>query len=130
MAAGPSGLRIQHLIDAAEVPLQTPVLHSLRAVINTILRKSRSVSGGSKLCSQRHPSNCSWRILALPNRMNYASCDVQMHHVVSRCTMRCPDAPCGVQIQHHVVMQHHVVPRCTMWCPDAPCGAQMHHVVS
>ena len=36
-AAGPSGLRIQHLIDAAEVPLQTPVLHSLRAVIDDLV---------------------------------------------------------------------------------------------
>eukprot|EP00731_Ephydatia_muelleri_P025447 Em0017g530a len=36
-AAGPSGLRIQHLIDAAEVPLQTPVLHSLRAVIDLLV---------------------------------------------------------------------------------------------
>ena len=35
-AAGPSGLRIQHLIDAAEVQLQTPILHSLRAVINIL----------------------------------------------------------------------------------------------
>ena len=35
-AAGPSGLRIQHLIDAAEVPLQTPILHSLRAVVNLL----------------------------------------------------------------------------------------------
>ncbi|KAL5479457.1 hypothetical protein EMCRGX_G022983 [Ephydatia muelleri] len=35
-AAGPSGLRIQHLIDAAEVPLQTPILHLLRAVINLL----------------------------------------------------------------------------------------------
>ena len=36
-AAGPSGLQIQHLIDAAEVPLQTPVLHSLRAVIDLLV---------------------------------------------------------------------------------------------
>ena len=36
-AAGPSGLRIQHLKNAAEVPLQTPVLHSLRAVIDLLV---------------------------------------------------------------------------------------------
>ena len=35
-AAGPSGLRIQHLIDVAEIPLHTPVLQSLRAVINLL----------------------------------------------------------------------------------------------
>ena len=35
-AAGPSGLCIQHLIDAAEVPLQTPILQLLRKVINIL----------------------------------------------------------------------------------------------
>ena len=35
-SAGPSGLRIQHIIDASEVPLQTPILQSLRAVINLL----------------------------------------------------------------------------------------------
>ena len=39
-AAGPSGLRIQHLIDAAEVPLQTSLLHILRAVINLLISGS------------------------------------------------------------------------------------------
>ena len=34
--AGPSGLRIQHLLDAVEVPLQTPILHSLKAVVNIL----------------------------------------------------------------------------------------------
>ena len=35
-AAGPFGLRIQHLIDAAEVPLQTHILLLLRKVINIL----------------------------------------------------------------------------------------------
>ena len=35
-SAGPSGLRIQHIIDASEVPLQTPILQSLRAIINLL----------------------------------------------------------------------------------------------
>ena len=34
--AGPSGLRIQHLLDAVEVPLQSPILHSLKAVVNIL----------------------------------------------------------------------------------------------
>eukprot|EP00731_Ephydatia_muelleri_P004441 Em0002g617a len=34
--SGPSGLRIQHLLDAVEVPLQTPILHSLKAVVNIL----------------------------------------------------------------------------------------------
>ena len=35
-AARPSGLRIQHIIDASEVPQQTPILQSLRGVINLL----------------------------------------------------------------------------------------------
>ena len=35
-AAGPSGFHIQHLIDTAEVPLQTLILHPLRAVFNLL----------------------------------------------------------------------------------------------
>ena len=35
-ASGPSGLRIQHLIDAAEVHLATPICASLRAVVNIL----------------------------------------------------------------------------------------------
>ena len=35
-AAGPSGLRIQHIIDASEVPPQMPILQSLRTVINLL----------------------------------------------------------------------------------------------
>ena len=33
-AAGPSGLCIQHIIDASEVPQQIPILQLLRGVIN------------------------------------------------------------------------------------------------
>eukprot|EP00731_Ephydatia_muelleri_P039251 Em1273g1a len=52
-AAGPSGLRIQHLIDAAEVPLQTPILHSLRAVINILAAVGEAVRRlvGKCLCA-------------------------------------------------------------------------------
>ena len=35
-AAGPSGLRIQHVIDASEVPQQTHILQRLRGVINLL----------------------------------------------------------------------------------------------
>ena len=37
VASGPSGLRIQHLIEAAEVPVPTPICASLRAVINILV---------------------------------------------------------------------------------------------
>ena len=34
--AGPSGLQIQHFLDAVEVPLQTPIHLSLKAVVNIL----------------------------------------------------------------------------------------------
>ena len=52
-ACGPSGLRIQHLIDAAEVHLPISICSSLRAVINIVasgkatLPISRYLVGGS-----------------------------------------------------------------------------------
>ena len=36
-AAGPSGLRIQHLFDVISVPLQTPITSSLRDVVNLLV---------------------------------------------------------------------------------------------
>ena len=36
-AAGPSGLRIQHLFDVISVPLQTPITSSLREVVNLLV---------------------------------------------------------------------------------------------
>ena len=35
-AAGPTGLRVQHLIDAADSPFQTAVLSSLKAVVHLL----------------------------------------------------------------------------------------------
>eukprot|EP00731_Ephydatia_muelleri_P021341 Em0013g1068a len=35
-SAGPSGLSIQHLLDAASVPLQTPICDSLKGVVNIL----------------------------------------------------------------------------------------------
>ena len=35
-AAGPSGMRVQHLLDAASVPLPTPIFTSLRHVVNVL----------------------------------------------------------------------------------------------
>ena len=35
-AAGPSGLHLQHLIDASEMQLRTPILYALRAVVNLL----------------------------------------------------------------------------------------------
>ena len=35
-AAGPSGLRIQHLLDAAGIPLPTPICSLLRDVVNLL----------------------------------------------------------------------------------------------
>ena len=52
-AAGPSGLYIQHIIDASEVPQQTPILQLLRGVIKLLAagrappEVSTFVAGGS-----------------------------------------------------------------------------------
>ena len=63
-AAGPSGLRIQHLIDAAEVPLQTPILQLLRKVIN-ILASGKApadvsifLAGGNLTALQKSKPDC------------------------------------------------------------------------
>ena len=36
IAAGPSGMRVQHLLDAASIPLPTPISTSLRHVMNVL----------------------------------------------------------------------------------------------
>ena len=63
-AAGPSGLRIQHLIDAAEVPLQTPILHLLRAVINLLaagkapIEITAYLAGGNLTALNKYKPGC------------------------------------------------------------------------
>ena len=42
IACGPSGLRVQHLLDAAEVPMQSPICSSLRSVVNLLATGSVS----------------------------------------------------------------------------------------
>ena len=52
-AAGPSGLRVQHLIDAAQIPLPIPISTTLRDVVNLLaagkapLSVARFLAGGS-----------------------------------------------------------------------------------
>ena len=52
-AAGPSGLRVQHLIDAAQIPLPIPISTTLRDVVNVLaagkapLSVARCLAGGS-----------------------------------------------------------------------------------
>ena len=52
-AAGPSGLRVQHLIDAAQIPLPIPISTTLRDVVNLFaagkapLSVARFLAGGS-----------------------------------------------------------------------------------
>ena len=35
--AGPSGLRVQHLLDVVSIPLHTPICSSLKQVINILI---------------------------------------------------------------------------------------------
>ena len=52
-ASGPSGLRIQHLVDAAEVPMPTSICSSLRHIVNLLASGkvpsdiSKYLAGGS-----------------------------------------------------------------------------------
>ena len=63
-AAGPSGLRVQHLLDVANIPLLTPICSSLRSVINMLAagRAPRSVSrflaGGSLIALNKNKEGC------------------------------------------------------------------------
>ena len=52
-ACGPSGLRVQHLLEVAEIPLQFPICSSLRDIVNLLASGkvpalvSKYLAGGS-----------------------------------------------------------------------------------
>eukprot|EP00731_Ephydatia_muelleri_P002290 Em0001g2290a len=61
---GPSGLRIQHLIEAAEVPLQFPICAVLREVVNLLIsgkvpvQVARFLAGGNLVALEKNKHNC------------------------------------------------------------------------
>ena len=63
-ACGPSGLRIQHLIEAAEVPLQFPICAVLREVVNMHIsgkvpvQVARFLAGGNLVALEKNKPNC------------------------------------------------------------------------
>eukprot|EP00731_Ephydatia_muelleri_P016404 Em0009g828a len=63
-AAGPSGMRVQHLLDAATVPLPTSIMSSLRHVANLLAAgkapKELSIylSGATLTALSKNKSNC------------------------------------------------------------------------
>eukprot|EP00731_Ephydatia_muelleri_P026672 Em0018g772a len=63
-AAGPSGLRVQHLLDVANIPLPTPICSSLRSVINMLAAGkapssvSRFLAGGSLIALNKNKECC------------------------------------------------------------------------
>ena len=63
-ACGPSGLRIQHLIEAAEVPLQFPICAVLREVVNLLIsgkvpvQVTRFLAGGNLVALEKNKPNC------------------------------------------------------------------------
>ena len=63
-AAGPSGLRVQHLLDVASIPLPTPICTSLRLVINILAAGkaptlvSRFLAGGSLIALNKNKEGC------------------------------------------------------------------------
>ena len=62
-ACGPSGLRIQHLIEAAEVPLQFPIGAVLRDVVNLLIsgkvpvQVARFLTGGNLVALEKNKPN-------------------------------------------------------------------------
>ena len=63
-ASGPSGLSIQHLVEAAEVPLQVPICSSLTDIANLLasgqapLSISKFLAGGSLIPLVKNKPNC------------------------------------------------------------------------
>ena len=63
-ACGPSGLRIQHLIEAAEVPLQFPICAVLREMVNMLIsgkvpvQVARFLAGGNLVALEKNKPNC------------------------------------------------------------------------
>ncbi|KAL5479135.1 hypothetical protein EMCRGX_G022619 [Ephydatia muelleri] len=63
-ACGPSGLRIQHLIEAAEVPLHFPICAALREVVNMLIsgkvpvQVARFLAGGNLVALEKNKPNC------------------------------------------------------------------------
>eukprot|EP00731_Ephydatia_muelleri_P013949 Em0007g1259a len=63
-ACGPSGLRIQHLIEAAEVPLPFPICAVLREVVNMLIsgkvpvQVARFLAGGNLVALEKNKPNC------------------------------------------------------------------------
>ena len=62
-ACGPSGRRIQHLIEAAEVPLQFPIDAVLRDVVNLLIsgkvpvQVARFLAGGNLVALEKNKPN-------------------------------------------------------------------------
>ena len=63
-ACGPSGLRIQHLIEVAGIPMQSSICAALRDIVNLLLSGKVSVSvtkfmaGGSLVALEKNKPNC------------------------------------------------------------------------
>ena len=63
-ACGPSGLRIQHLLDAAQVHLPTPICSSLRSVVDILasgrapVSVSKFLAGGSLTALVKNKEGC------------------------------------------------------------------------
>ena len=63
-AAGPSGLRVQHLLNVASIPLPTPICSYLRQVINTLAAgkvptsMSKFLAGGCLIALNKNKEGC------------------------------------------------------------------------
>ena len=63
-AAGPSGLRVQHLLDVASVPLPTSICSSLRQLVNILAAGkvptsvSKFLAGGCLIALNKNKEGC------------------------------------------------------------------------
>eukprot|EP00731_Ephydatia_muelleri_P010847 Em0005g1433a len=96
-SVGPSGLRIQHIIDASEVPLQTPIFQSLRAIINLLAAGSAPsevstfLAGGSltALNKSKPGSLLDIRPIAVDMKNNFNM--VSQEAILSECSKHFPE---------------------------------------
>ena len=74
-ASGPSGLSIQHLVEA--VPLQVPICSSLRDIID-LLASGQALAGGSLIPLVKNKPNCPFDVRPIAVRGGHSSSGWEM----------------------------------------------------
>ena len=83
-ACGPSGLRIHHLIEAAEVPLQFPICAVLRDMVNLLIsgkipvQVARFLAKGNLVALEKNKPNC-------PQEIQPIAVGESIRHLAGKC---------------------------------------------